>query len=121
MVNKPAYPGRPALDDANMRFRRGLARLHREAGRHDPALMPKLEAIVQRATEQLTALAAEAEQAEDSSARRQAAVKVEEDKMRAILRKGVRRGDPRAVAMLARLDERAGRRPQNGPDGDDTA
>ncbi|MCX4908060.1 hypothetical protein [Streptomyces sp. NBC_00878] len=119
---KPAYPGRPALDEANMRFRRGLSRLHREAGRHDPALMPKLTAIVQRATEQLLALAVEAEQAEDSSARHRAGLKKEEDKVRAVLRRGVRRGDARAVSMLERLNERARLRTvDDGPDGDDVA
>ncbi|MCX4972182.1 hypothetical protein [Streptomyces sp. NBC_00620] len=117
-MGKPAYPGREQLDTANMRFRRALARLHREAGRHDPALMPKLAAIVQNATTQLAALAVEAEKAEDSSTRHRAALKKEEDKVRATLRKGVRRGDPRAVSMLERLDAR---RPQSGSDGDDAA
>lgn len=119
---KPAYPGRPALDDANMRFRRALSRLHREAGRHDPALMPKLAAIVQRATDQLALLAVEAEQAEDSSTRHRAGLKKQEDKVRAVLRRGVRRGDARAVSMLEKLNERARLRTvDDGPDGDDVA
>ncbi|MEU1117810.1 MULTISPECIES: hypothetical protein [unclassified Streptomyces] len=103
----PNYPGRPALDEANMRFRRALARLYREGARHDPSLIPQLEAVVSEATKRLTTLAVKAEKAEDGSVRHRAALKAQEDKLRATLRKGVRRGDARAAEILARLDARA--------------
>lgn len=63
------YPGRPELDAANMRFRRALARLHKEAARHDPELLPALTEIVGEATEHLLRLAGDAEAAEQGSAR----------------------------------------------------
>ncbi|MEV6752378.1 hypothetical protein [Streptomyces sp. NPDC051214] len=103
----PNYPGRPALDEANMRFRRALARLYREGTRHDPELLPQLEAVVSEATKRLNTLAAKAEKAEDGSARKRAAVKAQEDTFRATLRKGIRRGDARAAEILAQLDARA--------------
>ena len=108
MANVPNYPGRPALDEANMRFRRALARLYREGARHDPTLIPQLEAVVREATKRLTTLAAKAEQAEGTSARHRAALKKEEDKTRATLRRAVRQGSTRAAAILARLDAQTG-------------
>lgn len=118
MTAKPQYPGRDQLDTANARFRRAIARLHREAGRHDPKLMSEVERIVREAADTLGRLAQDAEQAEGASTRHQRALKAQEDKTRAILRKAGRRGDQRAVDMLARLDARAARR---GPHGDDAA
>lgn len=112
------YPGRPELDAANARFRRALSRLHREAARHDPKLLPRLAAIVGEATEHLLRLAGDAEAAENTSERHRKALAAEEDKVRRILRRGVRQGSPRAAALLVQLDER---RPQNGPSGDDAA
>ncbi|MEU3413745.1 hypothetical protein ABZ760_21160 [Streptomyces sp. NPDC006658] len=109
MPNKPAYPGRDQLDAANMRFRRALARLHREGVRHDPDLLPELERIVREAAETLGRLAADAEAAENTSQRHQAALKAQEDKIRAKLRPAARCGDPRAMQLLRRLDERAAR------------
>lgn len=112
------YPGRAELDTANARFRRACSRLHREGVRHDPALIPRLAAIVTEATETLARLAVDAETAENGSVRHQRALKAAEDKMRATLRKGVRQGSPRAAALLVRLDAR---RAENGPSGDDAA
>lgn len=103
----PNYPGRPALDEANMRFRRALARLYREGTRHDPSLIPQLEAVVSEATKRLTTLAVKAEKAEDGSARHRATLKAQEDKLRATLRKSIRQGNPGAAELLARLDARA--------------
>lgn len=105
---RPAYPGRPELDAANMRFRRALARLHREASRHDPDLTPRLAAIVGEATEHLLRLAADAEAAEDGSARHRAALKAEEEKMRGALRKAARGGSLRAARMLEQLGSGSG-------------
>jgi hypothetical protein len=120
-TRRPNYPGRDQLDAANMRFRRAVARLYREAGRHDPKLMPEVERIVREAAEVLGRLAADAEAAENSSTRHQAALKAQEDKLRARLRPAARRGDPRAVDILARLDQRAARRPARASDDDDAA
>ncbi|MEU8891140.1 hypothetical protein [Streptomyces sp. NPDC048442] len=101
------YPGRPELDAANMRFRRALARLHKEAVRHDPALMPQLAAVIGEATEHLLRLARDAEAAESTSERHRKGLAAEEEKLRRVLRKGARQGNPRMVALLARVDERA--------------
>lgn len=108
-TGRPHYPGREQLDNANMRFRRAVARLHREAGRHDPKLMPEVERIVAEAAETLGRLATDAEAAENTSARHQRALKAQEDRLRAQLRPAARRGDARAVSILARLDERSAR------------
>ncbi|MGW4021070.1 hypothetical protein [Streptomyces sp. NPDC005009] len=120
-TRRPNYPGRDQLDTANMRFRRAVTRLYREAGRHDPKLMPEVERIVREAAETLGRLAADAEAAENTSARHQAALKKQEDKLRAKLRPAARRGDLRAVSILARLDQRSARRPGAAPDDDDAA
>lgn len=86
------YPGRDRLDAANMRFRRAVARLHREGVRHqDAETAAKVGPIVARAEAVLRELAAEAEQAADNSARHLAALAKEE-------------------AKLARLERRLGRR-----------
>ncbi|MGW1363510.1 hypothetical protein ACWCQP_39600 [Streptomyces chartreusis] len=118
-ARKPGYPGREQLDTANMRFRRAVSRLHREAGRHDPKLMPEVARIVNEAAETLGRLAADAEAAENTSARHQAALKAQEDKLRAQLRPAARRGDVRALSILARLDERTAR--HTAPEPDDAA
>ncbi|MEV5918944.1 hypothetical protein [Streptomyces sp. NRRL F-5527] len=110
MTNKPAYPGRERLDVANAAFRRAVARLHREAVRHDQALLAPLEALVTEAAETLGRLAADASAAEASSQRHQKALKAQEDKLRATLRRAARRGSPFAEQQLQRLDERAARR-----------
>jgi hypothetical protein len=68
------YPGRPELDAANARFRRALARLHREGSRHDPSLLPQFTEIVGEATEHLLRLAGDAEAAEANSARHRKAL-----------------------------------------------
>ncbi|MFD1660001.1 hypothetical protein ACFSL4_17810 [Streptomyces caeni] len=115
-TRKPNYPGREQLDAANARFRRAVSRLHREAGRHDPKLMPAVERIVLEAAETLGRLAQDAEAAENTSARHQAVLKAQEDKIRAQLRPAARRGDQRAVSILSRLDQRAARRPGPAPD-----
>jgi hypothetical protein len=120
-TRRPNYPGRDQLDAANMRFRRAVARLYREAGRHDPKLMPEVERIVREAAETLGRLAVDAEAAENTSARHQAALKAQEDRLRAKLRPAARRGDPRAADILARLDQHASRRPAPVPDDDDAA
>ncbi|MFH9012656.1 hypothetical protein ACH4C6_14860 [Streptomyces sp. NPDC017943] len=120
-TRRPHYPGRDQLDVANTRFRRAVARLNREAGRHDPKLMPEVERIVREAAETLGRLAADAEAAENTSARHQAALKVQEDKLRAQLRPAARRGDHRAAGILARLDERSSGRRTVAPDDDDAA
>lgn len=93
------YPGRAELDAANMRFRRGLARLYREGSRHDPKLLADLTAIVGEAVEHLLRLAGDAEAAEEGSERHrkdfaQGAAALE----RKMLRAGVR--------VPARLRER---------------
>ncbi|MEW2610241.1 hypothetical protein AB0937_08525 [Streptomyces sp. NPDC047880] len=120
-TRRPHYPGRDQLDAANTRFRRAVARLYREAGRHDPKLMPEVERIVREAAETLGRLAADAEAAESTSARHQAALKAQEDKIRAQLRPAARRGDPRAAGILARLDQRPSGRRTSAPDDDDAA
>ncbi|MFG2759481.1 hypothetical protein [Streptomyces wuyuanensis] len=114
----PAYPGRDRLNAAQARFRRGCARLNKEAVRHDPALLEHLSAIVNEAAGHLERLADDATAAENASTRHQRELKAAEDKLRATLRKGVRQGSERAAAVLADLDAR---RPQNGPRGDDAA
>lgn len=101
--NAAPYPGRPELDTANARFRRAVARLQKEAVRHDPELTPRLSAIVTEAAEHLTRLAAAAEAAERTSARNRAHVADIEERVGRTLRAGVRRGDPRALALQARL------------------
>ncbi|WP_327662447.1 MULTISPECIES: hypothetical protein [unclassified Streptomyces] len=111
MTSKPAYPGRDQLDTANQRFRRAVARLFREAVRHDDKLLPEVERIVREAAEVLGRLAVEAENAEELSQRHQAATKREEDKMRAALKKLSRNGEnARAAALLEQVEERAARR-----------
>ncbi|MFF9215508.1 hypothetical protein [Streptomyces viridosporus] len=110
MPNKPAYPGRDQLDTANALFRRNVARAYREATRHDPKLLPDLERVVREAAEHLGRLAQDAQAVHDASSRIRAALKAQEDKTRATLRKAVRRGSPQAADMLRRLDEHAARR-----------
>ncbi|MFE9481460.1 hypothetical protein ACFYNM_22990 [Streptomyces spororaveus] len=111
--DKPGpYPGRAELDSANARFRRAVTRLLKEAVRHDPDLMPALTGIVSEAAEHLDRLAGDAEAAESSSTRNRRELAAAEAKQRRVLVPAARRGDPRAAAMLARLDERARRREQ---------
>ncbi len=110
MTAKPAYPGRERLDVANQTFRRAVARLYREATRHDQSLLPTVEAIVTEAAETLGRLAADAMAAESTSQRHQKALKAQEDTLRATLRRAARRGSPFAAQQLQRLDERAARR-----------
>ncbi|MCY0952093.1 hypothetical protein [Streptomyces sp. H27-S2] len=102
-----SYPGRPELDQANARFRRAAARLHKEAAKYDPDLMPALAGIVAEAAEHLARLASDLEAAESSSARNKRVLKAAEDKMRAGWKAAARRGDPRALRMLEQLDRRA--------------
>lgn len=99
-----AYPGRPELNAANARFRRALARLHKEAVRHDPELLPQLAALVGEATEHLLRLASDAEAAENGSARHRAALKAQTDKTLRTLRRAARQGSPHAVRMLQRME-----------------
>ncbi|MET7900350.1 hypothetical protein ABZS86_02355 [Streptomyces sp. NPDC005355] len=115
---KPAYPGRAELDAANMHFRRAVARLNREAKRHDPSLLPRLAAIVAEATEHLTRLANDAQTAEDSSERHRKALAEAETRMQRTLRKAVRQGSPHAARLLARMDDR---RTAGGAPPDDAA
>jgi hypothetical protein len=110
MTAKPAYPGRERLDVANQTFRRAVARLYREATRHDQSLLPTVEAIVTEAAETLGRLAADAMAAESTSQRHQKALKAQEDTLRATLKRAARRGSPFAAQQLQRLDERAARR-----------
>ncbi|GAA1557057.1 hypothetical protein [Streptomyces globosus] len=105
----PAYPGRDKLNTAQAHFRRSCARLFEEAHRHDPALLPQLSAIVLEAAAHLDRLAAAATAAESSSTRNRAQLAAAEEKMRRTVRAGARRGDPRALALMDRLNERAGR------------
>ncbi|MCB5166044.1 hypothetical protein LG634_14510 [Streptomyces bambusae] len=101
---KAPYPGRPELDAANARFRRAVTRLQKEAFRHDPDLVPSLTAIVSEAAEHLLRLAGDAEAAEASSARNRKQLAEAAAKMRRTLAPAARRGDPRALRMLAQLD-----------------
>ncbi|TFE49002.1 hypothetical protein E3E14_16685 [Streptomyces sp. ICN441] len=109
------YPGRPELDSANMRFRRALSRLHKEAVRHDPELLPRLAAIVGEATEHLARLAGDAEAAENTSERHRKALALEQEKARRAARVLARRGSPRGAQILSVLD-----RQLNGSRGDGT-
>ncbi|MFJ6934464.1 hypothetical protein [Streptomyces sp. NPDC101132] len=116
------YPGRAELDTANARFRRAVTRLLKEAVRHDPELMPSLSEIVTEAAQHLDRLAGAAEVAEGRSVRNRRELAAAEDKMRRVLRPQARRGDQRALALLARLDERQRRREQqHGQHGDGAA
>lgn len=98
-----SYPGRPELDAANMRFRRALARLHKEGVRHDPTLLPRLASIVGEATEHLLRLAGDAEAAENTSERHRKALAAEQAKARRLLGKAART-NPRAARLLARIE-----------------
>lgn len=62
------YPGRDQLDQASMRLRRAVARLHRE-GQLDPETAAKLGPIVGAAARSWDELAREAEKAADGSKR----------------------------------------------------
>ncbi|MFJ9217879.1 hypothetical protein ACIRJL_17205 [Streptomyces sp. NPDC102383] len=111
MTNKPAYPGRDQLDTANQRFRRALARLNREAIRHDNKLLPEVERLALKAAEVLNGIAQEAENAEGLSQRHQAALKREEDRMRATLKKLSHSGqNERAANLLQQVEEMSARR-----------
>lgn len=91
-VRKTPYPGRTELDTANRQFRKAIARLHREALRTNKDLVPVVAAIVQDATDTLTALAQQAEQT------------TLEEPTRRKLRKAVRGGSARAAMILVKLD-----------------
>lgn len=107
---KPAvYPGRDELNLAQAHFRRSCARLFREAHRHDVDLLPQLAAIVTEATGHLNRLASAAIAAESNSSHNRELLAKQEEKLRRSLRLGARKGDPRALRLLAQLDARAGR------------
>ncbi|WP_432104875.1 hypothetical protein [Streptomyces sp. bgisy091] len=93
------YPGRARLDTANARFRRGLARLRKEA-RHDATLITRHEEILTKAAGALEDLAAEAEAAEQTSERHRKALAAESQKLTRTLRRAVRQGVPGAHRML---------------------
>lgn len=103
------YPGRERLNAANSCLRRALARLYREAVRHDRELLPRVQQLAGEAAETLERLAAAAEAAEDSSARHQAALKAEREKLERIARKAARTGSPRARQLLERIERRHGK------------
>ncbi|MFF3872922.1 hypothetical protein [Streptomyces sp. NPDC001978] len=111
-----AYPGRDDLNRAQARLRRAFARTFKEGIRHDSKLIPELAKLVAEAADTLSRIASDAEQLESASVRHQRALKQQEDKIRATLRPAARRGDARAVSLLARIDARAARRPGPAPD-----
>lgn len=116
------YPGRPELDAANARFRRTVAKVFRDK---DPQTSAKAEALALEAAAALDAVTAKANRAlEDSAHHKAAMVKLEAKATRA-LRTSVRRAEERGQApnpAVVRLLERGvGRRPENGPHGDDAA
>ena len=106
---RPTYPGRDPLNEASARARRAFAAVFREGRRHDPKLLPELEKLVVEAAETLARIATDAEALEQSSARHQRTLKAQEDRNRALLKKAVRGGSQRAVAILQRMDEQAAR------------
>ncbi|MEU0219419.1 hypothetical protein ABZ281_31920 [Streptomyces sp. NPDC006265] len=91
-IRKTPYPGRTELDTANRRFRRAVARLHREALRTNKDLLPVVAAIVEDATATLDALASQAERT------------TMEEPSRRKLRQAVRGGSTRAAMLLVKLD-----------------
>ncbi|MGC9381584.1 hypothetical protein [Streptomyces sp. MH13] len=111
-TKRQTYPHRDDLNKASARARRAFAAVFKEGARFDQTLLPELAGLVAEATETLNRIASDAEQLEQSSARHQRALKQQEDKMRANLRKMQRQGGvaaERAAEMLARLDARAAR------------
>ncbi|MER7969685.1 hypothetical protein ABTX35_11955 [Streptomyces sp. NPDC096080] len=98
------YPGRDTLNTANARARRAFAAVNREARHYDPDLLPQLEALVLEAAETLGRIAVDAEELEQSSARRQRELKEQRDRVRALTKKAQRRGTARAADVLQRLD-----------------
>ncbi|SFD61783.1 hypothetical protein [Streptomyces aidingensis] len=88
------YPGRDRLDAASMRFRRAVARLHREGQRSDPQTAAKLGPIVAEAEAVLLRLAERAEKAENESARNRRLLAEEEARLDRLLRRAARRGLP---------------------------
>jgi hypothetical protein len=106
-VRKAPYPGRDGLDAANRRFRKAIARLHREGLRTNADLIPVTAAIVEDATTTLNSLASQAETTTYTEPTRRTALKA------------VRRnGSPRAAEILARLCGLPG--PEQAPADDQT-
>lgn len=92
-IRKIPYPGRTELDTANRRFRKSIARLHREGLRTNKTLIPVVAAIVEDATTTLDRLAGQAETTTYTEPARRKALQA------------VRRtGSPRAAEILARLN-----------------
>ncbi|MFI1726901.1 hypothetical protein [Streptomyces sp. NPDC020489] len=100
----PTYPGRDDLNKASARARRAFAAVFKEGRRHDPKLLPDLAQLVAEAAETLNRIASDAEALEQASARHQRALKAQQDKTRALLRKAQRSGSTRGVATLERID-----------------
>jgi len=117
-AQRPSYPGRDRLNETSARARRAFAAVFKEGRRHDPKLLPQLEALVQEAAETMGRIAADAEALEQSSVRHQRELKRLADKNRALLRKAQRRGSTRATGILERLDAHLSE--QLVPDGDDS-
>ncbi|MBT2391641.1 hypothetical protein J7E87_19935 [Streptomyces sp. ISL-1] len=116
------YPGRTELDAANARFRRTVAKVFRDK---DPQTSAKAEALVREAAAALDAVTVKANKALEESAVHKAAMARLEAKATRALRGSVRRAQARGEApnpTVVRLLERGlGRRPENGPQGDDAA
>ena len=104
------YPGRDQLDQASMRFRRAVTRLHRE-GLKDPVTAAKLGPIITEAVAALDSLAQRAQKAENESARNRAMLAREQEKLERVLRKGARQGSPRAAELLRSFTTRREGRP----------
>lgn len=115
-TTRPTYPGRDRLNETSAHARRAFAAVFKEGRRHDPKLLRELEKLVLEAAETLSRIAADAEALEQSSARHQRALKAQQDKTRALLKKAQRAGSTRGVATLQRID--AHLTEQLVPDGD---
>lgn len=98
----PEFQGRDVLDEAWGKFRKAGVDLLREAAR-SPEAMAAHAKITKEAAAVLTRLAVESRKATAES-RRKRAVSAE-DRLRRVLRKGVRGGSDAAQRMLQRLDE----------------
>ncbi|WP_406469052.1 hypothetical protein OH738_18140 [Streptomyces hirsutus] len=112
-TNPQPYTGRDALNRAQARARRAFAKASKEGVRHDETLLPALAALVAEAAETLNRIASDAEALESTSQRHQKAIKAQEDKTRATLRKMQRGGGTqalRATQLLAQMDARPAHR-----------
>ncbi|WUR84505.1 hypothetical protein OG967_39900 [Streptomyces phaeochromogenes] len=91
---KPAYPGRPDLDTANMRMRRAFAAAARYAQRKrvPASFLTQLEEIVVKATAEIEACAHRAE------------ALYTEEPLRRTAAKAARAGSPRMLALQAKLE-----------------